>query len=281
MKKNKFSSDNKNTAYNRSNFENRNIKLEMNLTLHDVRLLSKYLENELVPTLDNLLTQLNFKAINQEKTLPSEEVKFYTYIFNIFNELAEITYGKMVKEEKNIIDELKEDKIPINGILGILADKPDDEQRITNIYKAIDDLELEENEALDLEKKLPTLTRNILRKLDSDVNSLYIPLVTKLISFLKNSTRDYSQYLGKAIFSEGALEEILELDFTTLDIFLSKLTKVKVTIGEVEGYIIEDFSIYNNDTVIVHYPIFITNPEEYQKHFLPLNDKEIKVKFEI
>lgn len=268
--------------YNRSNIEKENIKLEMNINLHDTRLLSKYLENELIMGLSNIITSLHNKASSSNNSIDdyTDSIDFYTNIYNIFNELAEITYRGMVEKEKDIIDSLKQDGIPEDGVLEILSSELNDYQRISNIFKAVDDLDLEESEAKNLESTLPLITKAILNKLESDVTSLYMPLVIKFVSFLSGSTRNYNEFFNESIFSESALEELLDLDPDALDVFLSKLSKVRVTVGEVESYLVESFTIYNNTTIIVKYPIFITNPIEYQRFFSTLDIKTLSVGFQ-
>ena len=265
--------------YNQSNIENKTIKLEMNIKLRDIRLLSRYLEDELIVGLGNILTQLEENS--EIETFEQEKMReFYNGVYDVFNEMAEVVYRGLIEKEKSIIDSLKQQGIPVDGVIEILAKEPNDEERILNIYEAVDDLEFEKNEAKTLAEALPEITRKIVNKLDSDINSLYMPLVIKFISFLSDTTRSYNNQVNEAIFSESALEELLDLDIDALDIFLSKLMKIRVKVGDVEGFIIDDFTIYNNTTVIVYYPIFITNPVPFQKRFLPLDSSNIEVSFE-
>jgi DNA-binding transcriptional MerR regulator len=265
--------------YNQSNIENKTIKLEMNIKLRDIRLLSRYLEDELIVGLGNILTQLEENS--EIETFEQEKMReFYNGVYDVFNEMAEVVYRGLIEKEKSIIDSLKQQGIPVDGVIEILAKEPNDEERILNIYEAVDDLEFEKNEAKTLAEALPEITRKIVNKLDSDINSLYMPLVIKFISFLSDTTRSYNNQVNEAIFSESALEELLDLDIDALDIFLTKLMKIRVKVGDVEGFIIDDFTIYNNTTVIVYYPIFITNPVPFQKRFLPLDSSNIEVSFE-
>jgi len=268
--------------YNQSDIENKNIKLELNMKLRDVRLLSRYLEDELIVGIEDILSQLeNSKSEGEDLNLEHEQMTiFYNGVYDIFNEIAEIAYRGMVEKEKSIIDELKQHGIPVEGVIEILAKEPNDEERISNIYEAVDDLEFEKKEAEDLKKLLPPITQKIMNKLESDISSLYMPLVIKFVSFLSDTTRSYVKPINEAIFSESALEELLDLDLTALDVFLTKLTKIKVKIGGVEGFIIDDFTIYNNTTLIVYYPIFITNPKEFQKEFSIMDSKNLEVSFE-
>jgi len=266
--------------YNQSDIENKNIKLEINMKLKDIRILSRYLEDELIIGIESILSQLKDVESDEDSITNEQVTNFYKNVLNIFSEIAEITYRGMVEKEKNIIDELKQEGISEEGVIAILTKELSDEQRIANIYEAVDDLEFEKTEAENLKKFLPIPTQKIIKKLEEDISSLYMPLVIKFISFLSDTTRSYNESINQAIFSENALEELLDLDLNALDIFLTKLTKIKVKIGEVEGFLIHDFTIYNNTTLIVHYPIFITNPKEFEKHFSNLNFEEIKVSFE-
>jgi len=281
MKKNNIEKDENiiKEEYNQSNIENKTIKLEMNIKLRDIRLLSRYLEDELIVGLGNILTQLEENS--EVETFEQEKIKeFYNGVYDVFNEMAEIVYRGLIEKEKSIIDSLKQQGIPVDGVIEILAKEPSDEERILNIYEAVDDLEFEKNEAKNLAEALPEITKKIVDKLDSEINSLYMPLVIKFISFLSDTTRSYNNQVNEAIFSESALEELLDLDIDALDIFLTKLMKIRVKVGDVEGFIIDDFTIYNNTTVIVYYPIFITNPVPFQKRFLPLDSSDIEVSFE-
>jgi len=266
--------------YNQSDIENKNIKLEINMKLKDVRLLSRYLEDELIVGIGNILTQLE-DSENDDSNIEHDQMTiFYNDVYNIFNEMAEIVYRGMVEKEKSIIDQLKQEGISVEGVIAILAKEPNDEERISNIYEAVDDLEFEKMEAENLRKLLPPLTQKIIEKLELDISSLYMPLVIKFVSFLSDTTRSYTKPINEAIFSESALEELLDLDLDALDIFLTKLTKIRVKSGDVQGFILDDFTIYNNTTLIVHYPIFITNPKEFQKHFSSLDLQDIEVSFE-
>lgn len=266
--------------YNQSNIENKNIKLDLNLKLKDVRLLTRYLEDELIPGLGNMLGQLEEEEIKNLEIDRDKISSFYSNIYNIFNEIAEISYRGMVEKEKKIIDNLKNEGIPLDGVLEILSNDEFDRQRISNIFEAVDELEFEKNEAKIMKKNLPAITKKIIEQLELDIASLYMPLVIKMVSFLSDTTRSFHNPINEVIFSESALEELLDLDLDALDIFLSKLTKVKVKIGDVEGFLIDDFTIYNNTSLIVYYPIFITNPQEFQVNFSPLNIKELEVSFE-
>jgi len=268
--------------FNQSDIENKIVKIEMKLKLGDIRLLSKYLEDELIIGLKNVLNQLEVENtdINEEDFEKNELLELYTRVYDIFNEMAEIVYRGMIEKEKGIIDALKQQGIPVEGVVEILAKTQEDEQRISNIYEAVDELEYEKNEAEILKENLPLITKNIIEKLDSDISSLYMPLVIKFISFLSSTTRTFNKSINEAIFSERALEELLNLDLDALDIFLTKLSRVKVKIGKLEGFIIEDFVIYNNSTIIVYYPIFITNPDKLEKIFDPKVVEDIEVTFE-
>jgi uncharacterized protein YutE (UPF0331/DUF86 family) len=267
-------------AYNQSDIENKNVKLEINMKLRDVRLLSKYLEDELIVGIGNILSQLEDSEIDKDNVEHKQMTIFYNSIYDIFNEMAEIAYRGMVEKEKSIIDELKQHGILVEGVIEILAKEPNDAERIANIYEAADDLEFEKQEAVNLKKLLHPITQNILSKLEMDISSLYMPLVIKFVSFLSDTTRSYTKPINEAIFSESALEELLDLDLDALDIFLTKLTKIRVRLGDVEGFILDDFTIYNDTTLIVYYPIFITNPKEFQKHFSKLNFTDMEVSFE-
>ncbi|MGB6128018.1 MAG: hypothetical protein WBG30_04655 [Psychrilyobacter sp.] len=267
-------------VYNQSDIENKNIKLEINMKLRDVRLLSRYLEDELIVGIGNILSRLEDSNSKEEILEHEQTTIFYNGVYDIFNEIAEIAYRGLIEKEKSIIDELKQQGISVEGVTEILAKEPNDEERISNIYEAVDDLELEKKEAENLKEVLPPITKKIMEKLDSDISSLYMPLVIKFVSFLSDTTRNYTKPINQAIFSENALEELLDLDLNALDIFLTKLTKIKVKIGDVEGFIIDDFTIYNNTTLIVHYPIFITNPNEFQKQFSAMNSQNLEVSFE-
>ena len=280
MKNNNLSNKDirKELIYNQSDIENKSIKLEMNIKLRDIRLLSRYLEDELIVGIGNILGQLEDSG--EKEGEHDQMVTFYNGVYDIFNEMAEIVYRGMIEKEKSIIDELKQAGISVDGVLEILSKEPSDEERITNIYEAVDDLEFEKHEAEDLKKLLPPLTSKIMDRLEADISSLYMPLVIKFISFLSDTTRSYNKVINEAIFSESALEELLDLDLDALDIFLTKLTKIRVKVGDTEGFIIDDFTIYNNTTLIVYYPIFITNPKEFQKSFSILDSKEIMVSFE-
>jgi len=269
-----------NVIYNQSDVENKNIKLEINMKLKDIRILSRYLEDELIIGIESILSQLKDVESDEDNIANEQMTIFYNDILNIFSEIAEITYRGMVEKEKSMIDELKQHGISEEGVIAILTKEPSDEQRISNIYEAVDDLEYEKTEAENLKNLLPILTQNIMRKLEEDISSLYMPLVIKFVSFLSDTTRVYVEPINQAIFSENALEELLDLDLNALDIFLTKLTKIKVKVGEIEGFLIHDFTIYNNTTLIVHYPIFITNPKEFEEHFSTLDSKKIKVSFE-
>ena len=44
--------------YNQSDIENKNIKLEINMKLKDIRILSRYLEDELIIGIESILSQL-------------------------------------------------------------------------------------------------------------------------------------------------------------------------------------------------------------------------------
>ncbi|MCS5421319.1 MULTISPECIES: hypothetical protein [Psychrilyobacter] len=268
------------TTYNQSDIENKNIKLEINMKLRDVRLLSRYLEDELIVGIGSILSQLEDSEADKNNLEHEQMTAFYNGVYDIFNEMAEVVYRGMVEKEKSIIDELKQHGISVEGVIAILAREPNDEERIANIYEAVDDLELEKKEAENLKKLLPPITEKIIDKLEMDIRSLYMPLVIKFVSFLSDTTRSYTKPINEAIFSESALEELLDLDLEALDIFLTKLTKIRVKLGDVEGFIIDDFTIYNNTTLIVHYPIFITNPKEFQRHFSSLDSKDIEVSFE-
>ncbi len=266
--------------YNQSDIENKNIKLEINMKLRDVRLLSRYLEDELIVGIGNILSQLE-DSKDEEGSLEYEQMTaFYSGVYDIFNEMAEVVYRGMVEKEKSIIDELKQQGIPVEGVTAILAKEPNDEERIANIYEAVDDLEYEKKEAENLKKQLHPITQKIMNKLESDISSLYMPLVVKFVSFLSDTTRSYTNPVNQAIFSESALEELLDLDLGALDVFLTKLTKIRVKVGDVEGFILDDFTIYNNTTLIVHYPIFITNPKEFQNQFSPMDSEDLEVSFE-
>ncbi|MEI6857014.1 hypothetical protein [Psychrilyobacter sp.] len=266
--------------YNQSDIENKNIKLEINMKLRDVRLLSRYLEDELIVGIGNILSQLEVSE-NEEGNIEHEQMTdFYNDVYDIFNEIAEIAYRGMIEKEKSIIDELKQQGISVEGVTEILSKEAKDEERILNIYEAVDDLEFEKNEAKNLKELLPPITKKIMDKLESDISSLYMPLVIKFVSFLSDTTRNYDKPINQAIFSESALEELLDLDLEALDIFLMKLSKIRVRIGDVEGFIIDDFTIYNNTTLIVYYPIFITNPKEFQKQFSVLDYKDLEVSFD-
>jgi hypothetical protein len=267
--------------YNQSDIENKNIKVEMNLKLKDIRILSRYLEDELIKGLDSILSQLEDGFQQNEDNDNGQMTNFYTDVYNIFNEMAEIVYRKMVEKEKSIIDSLKKQGISPDGVLEILAKSPDDEERILNIYEAVEDLNFEQEEAENLKKLLPEITRVIIDRLDSEITSLYMPLVIKFVSFLSDTTINFNRDLNEAIFSESALEELLDLDLDALDIFLSKLTKIKVKFGNIEGFLIDDYTIYNNSTVIVYYPIFITNPNEFQINFSKLDLNNLEVSFEV
>lgn len=266
--------------YNQSDIENKNIKLEINMKLRDVRILSRYLEDELIVGIGNILSQLEDSKGGEESLEHEQMTAFYSGVYDIFNEMSEIVYRGMVEKEKSIIDELKQQGISVEGVSAILAKEPNDEERIANIYEAVDDLEFEKREAEHLKKLLPPITQKIMDRLESDISSLYMPLVIKFVSFLSDTTRSYTKPVNQAIFSESALEELLDLDLGALDVFLTKLTKIRVKIGDVEGFIIDDFTIYNNTTLIVHYPIFITNPKEFQKQFSTLDSNDLEVSFE-
>lgn len=262
--------------YNQSDIENKNIKLEINMKLRDVRILSRYLEDELIVGIGNVLSQLEVSD-NEGGNLEHEEMtNFYSGVYDVFSEIAEIAYRGMIEKEKNIIDELKQQGIPIEGVTEILSKEPKDSERILNIYEAVDDLEFEKAEAQNLKKLLPPITQSIMNKLETDISSLYMPLVIKFVSFLSDTTRNYDNPINQAIFSESALEELLDLDLDALEILLTKLTKIKVKIGNLEGFVVDDFTIYNDTTLIVYYPIFITNPKEFSM----LNSKDLEVSFE-
>ena len=268
------------TTYNQSDIENKNIKLEINMKLRDVRLLSRYLEDELIVGIGNILSQLEDSESDEENMEHEQMTTFYSGVYDIFNEMAEIVYRGMVEKEKSIIDELKQQGITVEGVIAILAREPNDAERIANIYEAVDDLEFEKQEAVNLKLLLHPVTQKIMDKLELDISSLYMPLVIKFVSFLSDTTRSYTNPINEAIFSESALEELLDLDLDALDIFLTKLTKIRVRLGDVEGFILDDFTIYNNTTLIVYYPLFITNPKEFQKHFYKLDFTDMEVSFE-
>jgi hypothetical protein len=276
-KKEKKSTQDINLVQSSSDIENSNIKLEMNLKLRDLRLLSKYLEEELLVGLNNILTKI---STNDENLENQQAIEYYSAIYDIFGEMAEVVYRSLIEKEKKLIDEFKKQGISVNDVITILAKEPNDKARISNIYEAIDDLNLERDEAQDLFEKLEPLTKKILNKIDTDINNLYMPLIVKFISFLSEATRSFDSVLGEAIFSESSLEELLDLDIGALDTFLTKLSKIRVKVGKTEGFLIDDFTIYNDTTVVVTYPIFITNPSKYQKHFGKFENEDVEVSFE-
>lgn len=114
----------------------------------------------------------------------------------------------------------------------------------------------EEIEKEGIKEKLNPYSLQILKKIEECDSTLYVPLLYKIYWYLHNSF-DKS---GELIFSQNSLEDLLEMDRSSLEKFLNELKALEITIGNRKGKLIENFKFLNSSTVKINYNLYLLNP---------------------
>jgi len=228
------------------------VDIKLKMSLEDLRILSRYLEGDLLVGLDDVV--LNIDDID------TIEKKYYNKVRNIVEVVANGIYKGLIDTEKMVIDELKKKEITKTEIVDIMAEDEYDRERIENIYMAMDEMNKEEEEAKDIFDKIDIYGKVVLSKLkETGGDELYLPLIYKFYWLLYNSM-DKS---GELVFTENSIEEILNLDREGVEGFLDVLSGIEVEMGNKKGRIIEYYSYLNDTTLKIEYNIFAVNPRKY------------------
>lgn len=246
------------------------IKLKMNL--EDLRILSRYLEGDLLIDLDDIV-------LNAEEAGGVPEELYYNKIRTIIEVVASGIYKGLIDTEKIVIDELKKREVSKDDIVDLMAGDEYDKERVENIYIAMDEMNQEEEEAKDIFDKIDIYGKMVLSKMKEDASKdLYLPLIYKFYWLLYNSTDKG----GDLVFTENSIEEILNLDRDGVEEFLDTLSGIEVKLGNKKGRLIEYYSYLNDTTLKIEYSIFAVNPRKYMgidRDFIIGKPKDIEVKF--
>lgn len=136
-------------------------------------------------------------------------------------------------------------------------------ERTDSKNRDMDDIEKE-----GIKEKLNPYSQEILKRIQEFDKNIYTPFLYKIYWYLHNSF-DKS---GELIFSQNSLEDLLEMDRSSLEKFLTELSNIDITIGNRKGKIIEKFKFLNSNTVKLDYSIYVVNP-----HAAAVRDKEFKM----
>ncbi len=240
------------------------VQVKFSLNLKELRLLLKYFETELLMGIENEIASVD-KGINGEK-------EYYKKLLLALEKLNGTIYTSVVETERIILEEFKKQGIDINTILSLIAKDKYDAERIEYIYDAVDELNDEKEEADKIYHTFGPHTRRMIDLIEDKISNVYMPLVIKFLAVLSDSVRSGELKKGEMIFQEGALEDLLNLDYDAAKIFLDNLKKIEVRIGNRSGPVIKDYSVGANGVNKVEFEIFISNPEEYA-----LIDEDFKI----
>jgi hypothetical protein len=247
-----------------SDVERIRAQVKFTLNLKDLRLLLRYFETELLVGIED--------AISSSKEGGSEEREYYKSLLLALEKLNGTIYTSVVETERIIIEEFKKREIDLNTILSLMAKDEYDTERIEYIYDAVDELNEEKEEADRIYHSFGPHTRRMLDLIEEEVSNVYMPLVIKFMEMLADSVRSGELKKGEIIFQEGALEDLLNLDYDASQIFLNKLKKIEVKIGNRIGRVVKDYSVGTNGVNKVEFELFISNPEEYA-----ITDREFRI----
>jgi len=262
-------------AHNKEDFDNLQVDVSMSFSLRNLRVIIKYLEEELLNGIKNIYVNID----------PSDKTKegdynYYKSLHQILKELDDDLYRVLIETEKLTIDEMKKSGMNLDLVKSLLSDDDYDLNRVENIYHALDELAIESEEAKEIHKDLDIFTSKILKKVEENNPELYMPLITKFIGLLSKSTRDKSKAVSQIIFQESSLNEILNLEIDSIIEFLDNLKMIEVVIGNFKGSLIKDYTVFNQTTVKVTYYTFITNTKDqviYNKKFRLKNMEDISI----
>ncbi len=228
------------------------VDLKLRMALEDLRVLSKYLENDLLTELDDII--LNLSEGGAEGALE------YSRIRGVVELLANSIYRGLIDTEKLVIDEFKEMNLPRERIIDMMSTDEQDKERIENIYAAMEEMTSEEEEAKKIYESVDIYRQVILSKIrEVGGEELYIPLIFKFYGLLSDST----EKTGELIFTENAIEEVLNLDREGVEEFLNLLSRLEIKVGNKEGSIISYYTYLNETTLKIEYNIYVVNPIKY------------------
>lgn len=128
--------------------------------------------------------------------------------------------------------------------------------------------DMDELEKEGIKEKLNPYSQEILKRVQEFDKDIYVPFLYKIYWYLHNSF-DKS---GELIFSQNSLEDLLEMDRSSLEKFLKELCSIEINIGNRKGKIIEKFKFLNSSTTKLDYNIYVVNP-----HAAAYRDKEFKI----
>lgn len=229
------------------------VDIKLKMSLEDLRILSRYLEG-------NLLIDLDDTVLNVDELEAIEEKQYYSRVRAIVEVVANGIYKGLIDTEKLVIDELKKREIGKDEIVQMMAEDEYDRERIENIYRAMDEMNKEEEEANEIFGKIDIYGKVVLSKLkEVGGDELYLPLIYKFYWLLFNSMEKN----GELIFTENSIEEILNLDREGVEEFLDVLSGIEVLVGNKRGRIVEYYSYLNETTIKIEYNIFAVNPRKY------------------
>lgn len=248
------------------------VDIKMRMSLEDLRILSRYLEGD-------LLTELDETVLRTEEVDSLAERNYYNRIREIVEVVANGIYKGLIDTEKLVIDELKKREVTKGEILDLMAKDEYDRERIENIYRAMDEMNQEEEEAKEIFDKIDIYGKVVLSKLKETASEeLYLPLIYKFYWLLYNSM-DKS---GELVFTENAIEELLNLDREGVEGFLDIMSGIEVKLGNKKGRVVDYYSYLNETTLKVEYNIFTVNPRKYMgmdRGFNIGKPEDIEVKF--
>lgn len=248
------------------------VDIKVRMSLEDLRIFSRYLEGD-------LLTELDETVLRTEEVDSMVEKNYYNRIREIVEVVANGIYKGLIDTEKVVIDELKKRKISKEEILELMTNDEYDRERIENIYRAMDEMNQEEEEAREIFDKIDIYGKMVLSKLKEGAGEeLYLPLIYKFYWLLYNSM-DKS---GELVFTENSIEELLNLDRDGVEGFLDIMSGIEVNLGNKKGRVIEYYSYLNDTTLKIEYNIFTVNPRKYtgmDREFNIGKPEDIEVKF--
>lgn len=248
------------------------VDIKVRMSLEDLRILSRYLEGD-------LLTELDETVLRTEEVDSMVEKDYYNRIREIVEVVANGIYKGLIDTEKVVIDELKRRDISKDEILELMTKDEYDRERIENIYRAMDEMNQEEEEAKEIFDKIDIYGKMVLSKLkESAGEELYLPLIYKFYWMLYNSM-DKS---GELVFTENSIEELLNLDREGVEGFLDIMSGIEVQMGNKRGRVIEYYSYLNDSTLKIEYNVFTVNPRRYtgmDREFNIGKPEDVEVRF--
>lgn len=248
------------------------VDIKLKMSLEDLRVLSRYLEGNLLIELDDIV--LNAK----EEGADPEEI-YYNKIREIVEVVASGIYKGLIDTEKVVIDQLKKREVSKEDIVNLMTVDEYDRERVENIYVAMDEMNQEEEEARGIFDKIDIYGKIVLSKMKEEASEeLYLPLIYKFYWLLHNSTDKE----GELVFTENSMEDVLNLDREGVEEFLDVLSGIEIKLGNKKGRVVEYYSYLNDTTIKVEYNIFTVNPRKYMeidREFHIGKPEDIEVKF--